>query len=523
MRPISSPSASNAYDVIVIGSGMGGLATASILAQLGKKRVLVVERHFKLGGFTHSFRRKNYEWDVGVHYVGEMQPGAMTRKIMDLVTRKGVDWHRIGSPFERFVFPEGTFEVPDDPAIYQQKLIERFPGEEANIKGYFKDLRKAQDWVARWFIGKHLPKWLAPLMTPFGKKLVGQTTTEYLSRFEDPLLRAILAAQWPDYGSRPCESAFGLHATVAADFFHGGFFPIGGSKELANHAAAAIADHGGQCLINHEVLSINVTNGRASGITALHKGQEVQFTAPVIISNAGAVTTFGKLVPEEYCRIEREQARQLKRGTSSLVLFVGLKDDPRNHGFDDANYWLYNQLDHNRKPGFQEGEPNRIDGGFVSFGSLRCPGQDPHTAQVISFSSEQEWQKFGDGTWKKRGPDYEQRKDEVTENMLAFVERHMPGFRDMIDYAELSTPLTVKTFTGHEAGMIYGQACDADRLWKNSWRVGSSLKNLYLTGSDVGTPGVNGALMAGVMTAARVLGIFGLPRIMMRAFSNGSA
>ena len=167
MSTAPSASASNAYDVIVIGSGIGGLATASILAQVGKRRVLVVERHFKLGGFTHSFRRKDYEWDVGVHYVGEMQPGATTRRIMDLVTRKGVDWHRIGSPFERFVFPEGTFEVSDDPKLYMQKLIERFPAEEANIRTYFKDLTKAQSWVARWFIGKQLPKWVASMMTFF--------------------------------------------------------------------------------------------------------------------------------------------------------------------------------------------------------------------------------------------------------------------------------------------------------------------------------------------------------------------
>jgi all-trans-retinol 13,14-reductase len=78
----------------------------------------------------------------------------------------------------------------------------------------------------------------------------------------------------------------------------------------------------------------------------------------------------------------------------------------------------------------------------------------------------------------------------------------------------------VKTFTGHEAGMIYGQACNTDRLWNDSWRVGTSLKNLYLTGSDVGTPGVNGALMAGVMTAAKVLGPLGLPRIFTRAFTG---
>lgn len=105
-------SSGNSYDAIVIGSGMGGLTTASLLAQFGKKRVLVLERHFKLGGFTHSFRRKKYEWDVGVHYVGEMQDGAMTRRLMDLVTRGGVKWNKIGSPYERFFPRKARLKFP---------------------------------------------------------------------------------------------------------------------------------------------------------------------------------------------------------------------------------------------------------------------------------------------------------------------------------------------------------------------------------------------------------------------------
>jgi phytoene dehydrogenase-like protein len=80
------------YDAIVIGSGIGGLCVASLLAQMANKRILVLERHFKLGGFTHSFSRKGYTWDVGLHYVGGLAPGSQGRHIFDFITRKGVDW-----------------------------------------------------------------------------------------------------------------------------------------------------------------------------------------------------------------------------------------------------------------------------------------------------------------------------------------------------------------------------------------------------------------------------------------------
>jgi len=499
------------YDAIVIGSGWGGLTTASLLAQLGKKRVLVLERHFKLGGFTHSFRRKKYEWDVGVHYIGEMQEGSLSRRIMDLVTRREVQWHKLGSPFERFVFPQGTFEVPDDREAYLTALSARFPAERQALEQFFKDVQTARGWMARWFVSKVFSRPIASLLQLGAKELVRTKTSDYLQRFKDPLLRACLAAQWPDYGSPPHESAFGIHATVAADFFNGGYYPVGGSQKLAESASSAIASSGGACLVNHPVKQIVTHEKRAWGVIAQCKGQEVRFNAPMIISDAGVWTTFGKLVSAEHCRQERQQLARVKPGVSAMILFVGLKDDPRLHGFDDANYWVYDRLDHDTRAKSLDGQPRRIDGEFISFGSLRNPGQAPHTAQIISFSEHSLWTKYSGTPWLRRGQAYEELKEETSQAMLQFAEKFLPGLRDLVDFYELSTPLTVESFTGHANGMVYGQACDEHRIFRDRWNIKTSLRNLYLTGSDVGTPGVNGAMMAGVMTAAKLLGPLGHP------------
>lgn len=508
------------YDAIVIGSGIGGLTTGSLLAQVGGKRVLVLEKHFKLGGFTHSFRRKAYEWDVGVHYVGQMQEGSMTRRIMDLVTRNGVQWHPMGTPFERFIFPEGSFEVPSDPTEFKNKLRARFPEDAIAIERYFKDLARAQAWIARWFVSKQYGHLLSRLLTVGTRGLVGMTTSEYLSRFSNPLLRAFLASQWPDFGSPPDESAFGFHATVAGDFLNGGFYPVGGSKVLATEMARVIEDHGGKCLVSHEVVSVSTHHGKACGVTVRNKGEERYYSAPVIVSNAGAVTTFNKLIRGNVCQKERQQIARLKRGVSAHILFLGLNDDPRRHGFDDANYWCYDRLDHDVNGRVKEGKPPGLDGVFVSFGSLRNPGQEPHTAQIITFRQDSLWSEFEASEWKKRGEKYEQRKESVSIEMLDFAERYLPGLKALVSYHELSTPLTVESFTGHAGGMVYGQVCDRNRLFRDQWKIKTSLPNLYLTGSDVGTPGVNGALMAGVMAAGRVLGTFGVARIMARAYSK---
>ncbi len=251
-----------------------------------------------------------------------------------------------------------------------------------------------------------------------------------------------------------------------------------------------------ECVLanTRHILATSLTT--VAGFTPLRSKREVLVSS--VPQNRASDLSL-RLVNEEHGTTERAQSRQLKRGTSALILFLGLKADPRNHGFDDANYWIYDRLDHDIHARRNSGQAEGIDGAFVSFGSLRNPGQEPHTAQIISFSDRSAWTDFDATTWLRRGEAYEQRKQ---------------------DYCELSTPLTVESFTGHSGGMIYGQACNADRFFRDKWKIKTSVRNLYLTGSDVGTPGVNGALMAGVMTAAKLLGPFGLARIMARAYTS---
>lgn len=99
------------YDAIVIGSGIGGLTVASVLSQKKRLKVLVLERHYRAGGFTHEFSRKLFHWDVGVHYVGQLAPGSMIRHLFDVVTASQVRWERMHEPFERFVYPDFTFSA----------------------------------------------------------------------------------------------------------------------------------------------------------------------------------------------------------------------------------------------------------------------------------------------------------------------------------------------------------------------------------------------------------------------------
>ena len=147
----------NDFDVIVIGSGIGGLTAARCWAQLAGKRVLVLERHFRLGGFTHGFQRRGYRWDVGLHYVGGMGRGMRERALMDMVTGGRVDWSPMPANFDHFHYPASTSPCPTTRRSIGSVWASALPSERDAIATYFRDVRRAADWY-----GLETWSWSAP-------------------------------------------------------------------------------------------------------------------------------------------------------------------------------------------------------------------------------------------------------------------------------------------------------------------------------------------------------------------------
>ena len=127
------------FDTIVIGSGIGGLTAAVLLAREGGQRVAVLERHYTAGGYTHSFRRPGFEWDVGVHYVGEVGSADLEpRAAFDYLSCGELQWAPMGDVYDRMVFPHFTFDYTAGRDRLIQNLIDHFPNERDRIWKYFQ-------------------------------------------------------------------------------------------------------------------------------------------------------------------------------------------------------------------------------------------------------------------------------------------------------------------------------------------------------------------------------------------------
>lgn len=126
------------YDALIIGSGIGSLTTAGLLAQTAGLRVLVLEKHSTPGGLTHSFRAMGASWDVGLHYVGDMEPGSRPRQLLDYLTGGALSWTRMPTGYDRFYLPGHGLDVtiPSSLQEYRCLLTSLFPREKRAIRRY---------------------------------------------------------------------------------------------------------------------------------------------------------------------------------------------------------------------------------------------------------------------------------------------------------------------------------------------------------------------------------------------------
>jgi len=508
----------DAYDAIVIGSGMGGLTAAALLAKHGGKKVLVLERHYTAGGFTQVFRRPGYEWDVGVHYVGRVNdPGSEVRAAFDHVTEGRLRWHSMPDVYDRIRIADRSYDFPSGLERFRDRMKQYFPEESGAIDRYIAAVCAAVQASAGYFAEKAMPAPVARLIgTPMRSRFLryaDRTTAEVLSQFtRNRELIAVLTGQWGDYGLPPARSSFAMHAMVAHHYFGGAAYPVGGASAIAAAVAPTIERAGGRIAVAAEATAILLgADGRAAGVR-MADGRELQ--SAIVISDAGARTTFARLLPPERSAaagVLKTLAGLLPSG-GHLCLYVGLRRGAGEPEFDATNLWIYGDGDHDASVARSSADPDAPwPVLFISFPSAkdptfaaRYPGHA--TIELVAPAPYRWFERWADTRWQRRGAEYEEFKQRLAARLLRALDQHVPASRGRVEYSELSTPLSTQHFTNHPRGEVYSVSAVPARFRVRALGARTPFRNLYLTGADACTPGVTGALFGGVITASVVLG-----------------
>lgn len=497
---------------VIIGSGVGGLTTAVFLAKAGKK-VVVLEQHYTPGGFTHTFkRRKGLVWDVGVHYVGNMEENSGLRRIFNYLSDNKLEWDAMGDPYDVAYIGNRKFEFVAGKENFRKRFHEYFPNDKPAIDKYLQLLEKSTKKNLLYFAQKAFPGLLSislgPLFRRIQRPISNKTTYQVLSSITDNQeLIAALCAQCGNYGLSPKESSFASHCIVINHFMEGGYYPRGGANRIHETIIENLESLGVPVYIKANVEKI-ITKGKAvKGL--LINGKE--YPCKKVISNAGARNTFLHLLDPSVINKKHIHFNKVKSSTCHLCLYIGLNKSDVDLKLPKYNIWWYENKDTDQILNDKNNLSNdKLSFAYISFPSAKDSAwskehPDQATIQLIGRAWYPDFKSYEDKPWLNRGDEYDQIKEDFKQKGLELLFQLFPQLEQHIIHAEVSTPVSTRKFSNYKEGEIYGVTHAPERYKTKVLRPRTHIKGLYLTGQDITLVGVGGAMGSGILTSTTII------------------
>jgi all-trans-retinol 13,14-reductase len=520
----------SSYDALVIGSGMGGLTTAALLSELGWK-VCVLEQHYTAGGYTHSYERAGYEWDVGVHYIGDVGARTRTRRMFDFLTEGKLQWAPMDEEYDRFYIGDKVFSARAGKREFRDNLVAQFPGETVAIDRYMRLLKAVGGALPVLGAERLLKPWQRLLSAPYLKwklpEYLFDSTWNVLTRLtQDRDLIATLCGQWGDLGLPPKRSAFLMQAMVARHYLHGGYYPVGGAWKIADSILPRIRRTGGEVFTYARVERILAEDGAVQGVE-MEDGHRIDCNC--VISAVGVDNTFNDLLPGEEVRQlgYSQDLDHVRPSIGHLCVYVGLRETAEALGLPRTNFWIYPSNDYDAAlEGFEEDPKAPFPVVYISFPSAKDPdylNRHPGTAtiEIVAPAPWAWFDRWKGTTWGKRGEDYDRFKEELGQRLLRYLYDRLPQLEGRVDYHEVSTPLSTQWFAGYRHGELYGLDHTPERMRQDWLGPRTRIDGLWLTGQDTLSCGVAGAMTAGLLTATAIVGMKSATPLMKRIFGQG--
>ena len=488
------------YDIVIIGSGLGGLVSANILSRHGYK-VCVLEKNNQFGGNLQTFVRDRNIFDTGVHYIGGLEEGQNLNQyfkylgIMDDLNIQKLDEDK----FDVITFGGNNKEYFHAQGYdnFANSLIAQFPEEEKSIQAY---CQKLQD------VCNSFPLYnLDGSNINYDQNILTLKVTDYLDSItENSLLKSVLAGSNILYAGHE-NIPFYVHALSINSYIQSSWRCIHGGGQLSKLLIRKIKEFGGEVYKYQEVVKFDFEEGNLTSVIT-KKGNSIK--GDIFISNIEPKLTIKMLGGKGIRKSYVNRVNQIESIISGFSLYIVFKPET----FKYLNYNYYHFKDPDKIWNAQNyTDTSWPEGYMISMGVKKNQTKwaDGLTAMTyMRFDDVKHWEDTFNTVAEKseRGEAYKKFKEEKINKFILEIEKKFPDIRDCIQSVHASTPLSYRDYIGNNEGSMYGYVKDAESPMKTFLSPKTKLKNLFFTGQSLNMHGILGVTISAVFTCSQIIG-----------------
>jgi len=490
------------YDVVIIGSGLGGLVSANILAREGKS-VCVLEKNNQYGGALQIFVRDKSIFDTGIHYIGGLDKGQNLYQyfnylgIMDDLKLKKLDEDK----YDVITFDDDETEYPHAQGYenFAKKLIEQFPDEEVAIHKYCDKLIDTCN---------KFPLYNLRVGSAYYENtdLLSLKISDFINSItKNEKLKAVLVGSNFLYAGIEDKTPLYVHALSVNSYIKSSYRCINGGSQIAKLLIRRLKEFGGEAYKYKEVAKFGFEE---KNLTSVITKDGTEIRANLFISNIEPKETI-RMLGEN--RLRKSYSRRIESIESIISAFsIYMVFKPKTFKYINHNY--YHIKDYKNIWKVQDYTPENWPLGYMVSMSVKSNTQewaDNMTAiTYMNYDEVLQWENTFNTVAEKsdRSQNYEDFKNEKIEKMLSELENKFPNIRACIHSVYASTPLSYRDYIGVNRGSMYGYVKDADNPMKSFLSPKTKLKNLFFTGQSLNMHGVLGVTISAVLTCSEILG-----------------
>ncbi|MGL1886404.1 MAG: NAD(P)/FAD-dependent oxidoreductase [Reichenbachiella sp.] len=489
------------YDIVIIGSGMGGLACGVMLAKEGKK-VCILEKNAQIGGTLQTFKRDGGKFDTGVHYVGGLEEGQPLYPYFQyLDIMKDVEIKKLDiDGYDRISFAGDDTLYPHAQGYdnFKNQLLKHFPDEEKALDNYIKDMRELCNNFGLYNIYKDNSN-ISEL------DLMYEGATQKINSYtNNKKLQQVLSGSNLLYAGEENKTPYYVHALVVNSYILSSYKFVKGGSQISRSLNYTLRDLGGTIVRNVEVTSINHDKSNVSSVT-LKDGREIK--ADIFISNAHPTQTLEMMNKSLMRKSYVNRIMSLNNTISVFTLYIVLK--PGMLKSFNYNRYHFNQWDVWNIGKYTE----ETWGHDLAIFGMPDP-KNPECTGILSIMAYMRieemdpWIKTFNTTTEEneRGESYDEFKEKKAQKLIESASRIIPGLKAATQSYHTSTPLTQRDYLNIVDGGLYGISRDHNAPLQSQINTKTKMKNLFFTGQNIILHGVLGATISAVVTCGEILG-----------------